>query len=201
MLGFAENLDQLAELKQNGFSFSLYMTDSAEALLDKDRIVKTLEPDEIIEGRGTEPPETVAAGFENVIVPAMTVNTASKIASCMIEAPKDHPFVQIELMMPILPVVRVDNVDEAIDFAVEVEHGNRHTAMIHSKNVDALTKMAKLIQTTIFVKNGPSYAGIGVGGEGYTTFTIAGPTGEGLTSARSFARMRRCVLVGGLSVR
>ena len=83
MLGFAENLDQLAELKQNGFSFSLYMTDSAEALLDKDRIVKTLEPDEIIEGRGTEPPETVAAGFENVIVPAMTVNTASKIASCM----------------------------------------------------------------------------------------------------------------------
>lgn len=83
MLGFAENLDQLAELKQNGFSFSLYMTDSAEALLDKDRIVKTLEPDEIIEGRGTEPPETVAAGFENFIVPAMTVNTASKIASCM----------------------------------------------------------------------------------------------------------------------
>ncbi|MCI2062335.1 MAG: aldehyde dehydrogenase EutE [Eubacteriaceae bacterium] len=129
------------------------------------------------------------------------LSAGPEIKLIMIEAPKDHPFVQIELMMPILPVVRVDNVDEAIDFAVEVEHGNRHTAMIHSKNVDALTKMAKLIQTTIFVKNGPSYAGIGVGGEGYTTFTIAGPTGEGLTSARSFARMRRCVLVGGLSVR
>lgn len=89
------------------------------------------------------------------------------------EAPKDHPFVQIELMMPILPIVRVPNVDEAIDFAVEVEHGNRHTAMMHSKNVDKLTKMAKEIETTIFVKNGASYAGIGVGGMGYTTFTIA----------------------------
>lgn len=114
---------------------------------------------------------------------------------------KDHPFVQIELMMPILPIVRVPDVDTAIDLAVEVEHGNRHTAMMHSKNIDKLTKMAKLIQTTIFVKNGPSYSGIGIGGEGYTTFTIAGPTGEGLTSAKSFCRIRRCVLVRGLSVR
>ena len=85
--------------------------------------------------------------------------------------------------------------------AIRVEHGNRHTAMMHSRNVDKLTKMAKLIQTTIFVKNGPSYAGIGVGGMGYTTFTIAGPTGEGLTSAKSFARKRKCVLVGGMDVR
>ncbi|MDJ0932693.1 hypothetical protein [Breoghania sp.] len=94
-------------------------------------------------------------------------------------------------MMPILPVVRAPRVDDAIDMAVELEHSNRHTAMMHSTNVRKLTKMAKLIQTTIFVKNGPSYAGIGVGGEGHTTFTIAGPTGEGLTSARSFARNRK----------
>ena len=119
----------------------------------------------------------------------------------IMETDKDHPFVQEELMMPILPIVRVDNVDEAIDIAIEVEHGNRHTAIMHSKNIDKLTKMAKLIQTTIFVKNGPSYAGIGVGGEGYTTFTIAGPTGEGLTSAKTFTRKRRCVLVEGLNVR
>lgn len=72
---------------------------------------------------------------------------------------------------------------------------------MHSSDVNALTTMAKRIQTTIFVKNGPSYAGIGIGGEGYGTFTIAGPTGEGLTSARHFARRRRCVLVGGLNVR
>ena len=119
----------------------------------------------------------------------------------IMEAREEHPFVQVELMMPILPIVRADNVNEAIEMAVRVEHGNRHTAMMHSRNVDSLTKMAKLIQTTIFVKNGPSYAGIGVGGMGHTTFTIAGPTGEGLTSAKTFARRRRCVLVGGMDIR
>lgn len=119
----------------------------------------------------------------------------------LMEVGKDHPFVQEELMMPILPLVRVNTVDEAIDLAVEVEHGNRHTAMMHSTNVRKLTKMAKLIQTTIFVKNGPSYAGIGAGGEGYATFTIAGPTGEGLTSAKSFARRRKCVMVEALNIR
>ncbi|MDH2926656.1 aldehyde dehydrogenase family protein [Lonepinella koalarum] len=119
----------------------------------------------------------------------------------LVETDKKHSFVQHELMMPILPLIRVDNVDEAIDLAVEVEHGNRHTAIMHSTNVEKLTKMAKLIQTTIFVKNGPSYAGIGVGGEGFATFTIAGPTGEGLTSARSFARQRRCTMVESLNIR
>ncbi len=123
----------------------------------------------------------------------------AKVAIMNVEG--DHPLVSAELMMPILPIVRVDDVDAAIDLAVEVEHGFRHTAIMHSKNVDNLTKFAKAIQTTIFVKNGPSYAGIGVGGEGYTTFTIAGPTGEGLTSAKNFARKRKCVLVDGLSVR
>ena len=117
------------------------------------------------------------------------------------EVPFDHPFVRVELMMPILPIVRVKDVDEGMDLAVIAEHGNRHTAIMHSSDVNALTRMAKRIQTTIFVKNGPSYAGIGIGGEGYGSFTIAGPTGEGLTSARSFARRRRCVLVGGLNVR
>lgn len=117
------------------------------------------------------------------------------------EVPFEHPFVRVELMMPILPIVRAKDVSEAIDLAVIAEHGNRHTAIMHSTDVNALTKMAKRIQTTIFVKNGPSYAGIGIGGEGYCSFTIAGPTGEGLTSARTFARRRRCVLVGGLNVR
>lgn len=112
----------------------------------------------------------------------------------------NHPFVQEELMMPILPVVRVNNIDEAIDLAVKAEHGNRHTAHIHSKNVDHLTRFARAVETTIFVKNAPSYAGIGAGGEGYTTFTIAGPTGEGLTAAHSFTRSRRCVMVDGLHI-
>ncbi len=112
----------------------------------------------------------------------------------------NHPFVQEELMMPILPIVRVNNIDEAIELAVKAEHGNRHTAHIHSKNVDHLTRFAKAVETTIFVKNAPSYAGIGAGGEGYTTFTIAGPTGEGLTAAHSFTRSRRCVMVDGLHI-
>ncbi|MBB4301450.1 propionaldehyde dehydrogenase [Rhodobium orientis] len=129
------------------------------------------------------------------------IRVGDEVKVILAELPKDHPFVQEELMMPILPVVRVPSVDDAIDLAVEVEHGNRHTAMMHSTNVRKLTKMAKLIQTTIFVKNGPSYAGIGVGGEGFATFTIAGPTGEGLTSAKSFARKRRCVMVEALNVR
>ena len=103
--------------------------------------------------------------------------------------------------MPILPIVRVKNALEGIEVSKELEHGLRHTAMIHSKNIDILSKYAREMETTILVKNGPSYAGIGVGGEGHTTFTIAGPTGEGLTSARSFARNRRCVLVGALSIK
>lgn len=119
----------------------------------------------------------------------------------LIDTDKNHPFVQVELMMPILPVVRVPDVDTAIDLAIEVEHGNRHTAMMHSTNVRKLTKMGKLIQTTIYVKNGPSYGGIGFGGEGHTTFTIAGPTGEGLTSAKSFARIRRCAMIEALNIR
>ena len=94
----------------------------------------------------------------------------------------------------------VSNIEEAISMAVKAEHGNRHSAHIHSKNVDRLTAFARAVETTIFVKNAPSYAGIGAGGEGHTTFTIAGPTGEGLTSARSFTRQRRCVMADGLHI-
>ncbi|MDU2071757.1 MAG: aldehyde dehydrogenase EutE [Cutibacterium avidum] len=111
----------------------------------------------------------------------------------MITDPLD-PFVQVEMLMPVVPVVPATDYLAAIDLAVELEHGNRHTAIMHSKDVSRLDLMARRIQTTIFVKNGPSFAGIGINGEGFATFTIAGPTGEGLTSARSFARRRRCVL-------
>lgn len=135
------------------------------------------------------------------ILDKLGIKVGKDVKVIIFEAPEDSAFVVTELMMPILPIVRVPNVDYAIDLAVKVEHGNRHTAMMHSKNVDKLTKMAKDIETTIFVKNAPSYAGIGVGGEGHTTFTIAGPTGEGLTSARSFCRKRRCVLSNGFHIR
>ena len=112
-------------------------------------------------------------------------------------APVDigHPLIWTEQMLPVLPVARVQNVDQAIDLAKEAENGFRHTAMMYSKNLDNLSRMARVMNCSIFVKNGPSYAGLGHGGEGYSSFTIASPTGEGLTNPRSFTRERRCVLV------
>ena len=135
-----------------------------------------------------------------VLLKKIGVNVGPEVRCIICETNFEHPFVQNELMMPILPIVRVDNIDQAIDLAVRAEHGNRHTAHMHSKNVDHLTRFARAVETTIFVKNAPSYAGIGFGGEGHTTFTIAGPTGEGLTSARSFTRYRRCVLSDGFRI-
>ncbi len=161
-----------------------------------DRLVKLA-----VQENGKSPVTSFVGKSAKYILEQVGVQVGDDVKAIIVQTAEDHPFVQVELMMPILPIVRVPDVDAAIEMAIRVEHGNRHTAIMHSRNVDKLTKMAKLIQTTIFVKNGPSYAGIGVGGEGYTTFTIAGPTGEGLTSAKSFARRRRCVLVGGLDVR
>lgn len=128
----------------------------------------------------------------------MGIESDAKLIIC--ETDEMHPFVQVEMMMPILAIVRVKDIDEAIKMAVNAEHGNRHSAHIHSKNIDHLTQFARAVETTIFVKNAPSYAGIGAGGEGYTTFTIAGPTGEGLTATHSFTRQRRCVMVDGLHI-
>lgn len=111
------------------------------------------------------------------------------------EVEQDHPLVWSEQMMPVLPVVRVPNADIAINLAKQAEHGHRHTAVMHSKNLDNLSKMAREMDCSIFVKNGPAVAGLGYGGEGYCSFSIASPTGEGLTNPQSFSRERRCVLV------
>ena len=130
----------------------------------------------------------------DVLLAKIGINVGKNIRCIICETDFMHDFVQHELMMPILPIVRVDSIEEAIELACKAEHGNRHTAHMHSKNIDHLSAFAKAVETTIFVKNAPSYAGIGFGGEGHTTFTIAGPTGEGITSARSFTRKRRCVM-------
>ncbi|UDM71565.1 aldehyde dehydrogenase family protein [Vagococcus fluvialis] len=117
------------------------------------------------------------------------------------ESSFNHPLVQLEQMMPVLPIVRVKDINEGIDLAVKAEKGNRHTAIMHSQNINNLTRFAKEVESTIFVKNASSLAGVGFEGEGYSTMSIAGPTGEGLTSAKNFARKRRCVLgQGGLSI-
>jgi propionaldehyde dehydrogenase len=112
-----------------------------------------------------------------------------------------HPFVEVEMLMPVLGIVRVKHdIREAIAKAIKAENNCKHTAMMHSQNISHLSMAAKALNTTIFVKNAPSYAGLGFNGEGMTTLTIATPTGEGLTSARTFTRKRRCVLYGNFRI-
>ena len=111
------------------------------------------------------------------------------------DVPAEHPLVWTEQMMPVLPVVRVEDAGKAIDLAIRAEKGCGHSAAMHSRNLDNLSRMAREINTTIFVKNGPCCAGLGAGGEGHASFTIASPTGEGMTGPLSFTRERRCVLV------
>ena len=129
------------------------------------------------------------------------VNVGPEIRCIVFEGPKEHPLIKEELMMPILGMVRVKTFEEGVNTAVWLEHGNRHSAHIHSKNVDNITTYAKALDTAILVKNGPSYAALGFGGEGYCTFTIASRTGEGLTSAQTFTKRRRCTMSDSLCIR
>ena len=122
----------------------------------------------------------------------LRVPQSTRVLLC--EVQENHPFVQHELLMPVLGMVRYPNVDAAIDGALRCEHGFGHTASMWSRNLDNLHQMARVINTSIFIKNAPNYAGLSEGGEGYTSFTIASPTGEGLTTALSFSRIRRCTL-------
>lgn len=170
----------------------------AYEIKDRDLIKKLLE---MVTNEKGGPKVSFVGKSAPYILNQLGIKVDDSVKVIIMEVDANHHFVTEEMMMPILPIVRVCNVDEAIEYAYVAEHGNRHTAMMHSKNVDKLTKMARLLETTIFVKNAPSYAGIGVGGEGHTTFTIAGPTGEGLTSARSFCRKRKCVMVDAFHIK
>ncbi|MEO5960018.1 MAG: aldehyde dehydrogenase family protein [Opitutaceae bacterium] len=116
------------------------------------------------------------------------------------ETDVDHPFVMEEQMMPMIPIVRVKSMEQGIEFAKKSEHGYKHSAIIHSLNVDHMTQMARSLDTTLFVKNGPSVAGLGLGGEGYLSYSIATTTGEGITTPETFTRTRRCVMVDNLRI-
>jgi aldehyde dehydrogenase len=130
----------------------------------------------------------------NVLLKEIGMDVGDEVRLVVVEVARDHPLVLSEQMMPIVPLVRVRDADEGIDLAKTAEHGFRHTAVMHSKNLDNLSRMAREMDCSIFVKNGPAYAGVGYGGEGFCSFTIASPTGEGITSPISFSRIRRCVL-------
>jgi len=129
------------------------------------------------------------------------IEVPDNIRCIIFEGEKEHPMIAEELMMPILGIVRAKNFDDAVEKAVWLEHGNRHSAHIHSKHVDRITTYARALDTAILVKNGPSYAALGFGGEGFCTFTIASRTGEGLTSASTFTKKRKCVMQDSLCIR
>ncbi len=130
----------------------------------------------------------------SVILKQIGVHVGDDCRLAICEVPEEHPFVQHELLMPVMAIVRYPDVAAAIAGAKRVEHGFGHTAVMYGTNIDALSAMARTINTSIFVKNGPNLNGLGFNGEGYTSFTIASPTGEGLTTALSFTRERRCTL-------
>lgn len=131
----------------------------------------------------------------DVILSQIGMSVPSTTRLGIVEVDVDHPLLWTEQMMPILPITRVPDAGRAIDLGVQMEGKRYHTAVMHSKNLDNLSRMARQCNCSIFVKNGRSQAGLGLGGEGYTSFTIASPTGEGMTGPVAFSRWRRCTMV------
>ena len=161
----------------------------------QDKLVKT-----VINEKGALNRKCVGRSAK-VLLKMVGVDVPDNIRCIVFEGPKEHPLISTELMMPILGLVRARDFKDAVEKAVWLEHGNRHSAHIHSKNVDRITEYARAIDTAILVKNGPSYAALGFGGEGFPTFTIASRTGEGLTSAATFTKRRRCTMSDSLCIR
>ncbi len=180
--------DQLiAEMRKAG----AYLADQAE--------MRRLEKEIFQENRGPRAHGVINKDFVGKdagwILERIGVTGSSNAKLIIAEVAEDHPLVWTEQLMPVLPIVRVPDVDRGIALAREAEHGFGHSASMHSRNIEALSRMARVMNTSIFVKNGPIVAGLAAGGEGHTSFTIASPTGEGLTYPVSFSRRRRCVMV------
>ncbi|PAW83518.1 MAG: aldehyde dehydrogenase EutE [Pedosphaera sp. Tous-C6FEB] len=135
-----------------------------------------------------------------VLARAAGVNLPAGTQLLFAETDANHPFVVEEQMMPFIPIVRVKNLEEGVARSLEAEHGYKHTSIIHSHDLEALTQMGRALDTTLFIKNGPCMAGLGLGGEGYLSFSIATPTGEGVSNPRTFTRVRRCVMVDNLKI-
>jgi len=159
------------------------------------KITETVIPD------GKNPNRKFVGRSAITIMERFGVKVPANTKVIIFEAPEDHTLVVREQLMPILPIVRVPDVDYGIDLCCRIENGRRHSALCHSTDIRVLTEYARRVQTTIFVKNGSSFCGSGAGGEGYATATIAGPTGEGLTTCADFTRKRRCVIVDSFNIR
>lgn len=154
----------------------------------------------VVQDDGLHPQKDWVGKDATKILKAIGLDAPAHTRLIIVEGDEQSPFVQGELLMPVLGFVRVPTVEEAIAMAKRVEHGFGHTAAMYSTDIDNLHAMARVINTSIFIKNAPTYAGLGLGGEGYTSFTIASPTGEGLTNATHFTRERRCTLVDSFRI-
>jgi aldehyde dehydrogenase len=167
----------------------------AGCLVLNDRQVKALEKVVLHQGSGGVHANKDFVGKNaGLIARQIGVTAGDELRLLVADVDEKHPFVQLELLMPVLPLVRVPDAATAIATAKRVEHGFCHTAVMYSRNIAHLHAMARTINTSIFVKNASNLAGLGLRGEGYTSFTIASPTGEGLTTVRNFTRERRCTL-------
>ncbi len=168
-----------------------YVTDEMEMLLlTKAAVTRNLTMNRALEGKSA-----------NEILAAAGIPCKDKVRLIVVDTVKTHPFATLEMMMPLVPLIRVPDFDTALETALFIEQGNRHTAMIHSQSMEHLNEAARVMQTSVFIKNGSSLVGIGFNGEGTASFTIANTTGEGVTTARHFARRRRCTLTTGFSIR
>jgi acyl-CoA reductase-like NAD-dependent aldehyde dehydrogenase len=158
-------------------------------------VTRVALPQDAGPGRHSPPNKDLVGKDPVVIARAAGIDVPADTRILFMDVDSTHPLVWSEQLMPVIPLVRMKNADEAIDLAVKAEHGFRHTALIHSHDIERLSRMAKVMNCSLFVKNGPNFAGLGQGGAGYASFTIASPTGEGMTRARTFTRERRCTLV------
>ena len=154
----------------------------------------------VIVGANGHPEKKWVGKDIQLILKQIDIDVGPEKRLAIAETDANHPFAKLELLMPVLPFIRANDIDEAIEIAYKLEEGCFHSASIHSRNIDNLHRMAVKMNTAIFVKNGPTLAGLGLGGEGPASFTIAAPTGEGVTTARHFTRTRRCVVRGHFRV-
>ncbi|MGH2622018.1 MAG: aldehyde dehydrogenase family protein, partial [Anaerolineales bacterium] len=190
-------VDSIADpLKRVMARYGAYEVDAAQL----DRLMKVIFEELPPPGRHGTLNKKFIGKNANVILREIGIEVGDEIRLVLADVPNDHPLVWSEQMMPVFPLTRVRNVEDGIRLAKDSEHGFRHTAVIHSKNIDNMSRMARVMDCSIFVKNGPTQAGLGLGGEGFCSFTIASPTGEGMTNPRSFSRIRRCTLVDAFRI-
>jgi propionaldehyde dehydrogenase len=172
---------------EEGLAFELKHRDEIEKLLSV--TLKNGLPDKSMVGKSPQ-----------YILSKIGIKVPENVRIVLVETPEEHPLVQEEMLMPILPMVRVADFEEGLAASLRAEHGYRHSAVIHSTNINHMSAMARAMETTIFTKNAPSFASIGYGGDCPTAFTIATTTGQGPTTPLSFCRTRRCVLYGSFRI-